>query len=293
MMKADCRLLALFILLASVGTTACEDSSGSITCGITEAICQNANKTLDLENCVCVRKKTAPACSLTEEICRLENKTLNAETCVCVSKTPDPACSLTEEICRSENKTLDEVNCVCLELLPEPLICKEYEHVYGSGCEVDTTENCGSHGYNCSEAVYGWKSGTCTDGQCLVTECNDRLYLKEEGICTESLSHDDHIIFGHYEQDGDTANGKEPAEATPYALKKGVFTNINGAAAVAASQSGICPDTHCYAYWWLRSPGLFKYLRTVVWADGNVLEDGYIVEDEKVGVRPAMWIWLR
>lgn len=45
-------------------------------------------------------------------------------------------------------------------------------------------------------------------------------------------------------------------------------------------------------YWWLRSPGDYHDLAAYVNFDGSVSNDGYIVSNSSVAVRPAMWISL-
>ena len=45
-------------------------------------------------------------------------------------------------------------------------------------------------------------------------------------------------------------------------------------------------------YWWLRSPGDYHGLAAYVNFDGSVSNDGYIVSNSSVAVRPAMWISL-
>ena len=45
-------------------------------------------------------------------------------------------------------------------------------------------------------------------------------------------------------------------------------------------------------YWWLRSPGDYHNLAAYVNFDGSVSNNGYIVSNSSVAVRPAMWISL-
>ena len=46
-------------------------------------------------------------------------------------------------------------------------------------------------------------------------------------------------------------------------------------------------------YWWLRSPGDYHGLAAYVNFDGSVSNDGYIVSNSSVAVRPAMWISIK
>ena len=43
-------------------------------------------------------------------------------------------------------------------------------------------------------------------------------------------------------------------------------------------------------YWWLRSPGDYHGLAAYVNFDGSVSNNGYIVSNSSVAVRPAMWV---
>jgi len=113
-MKLQEKFVYLSVLLASFGLSACDDDS-SDSCGLTEESCQSLNKTLDVDNCICVDKNDNPYGSL----------------------------------------------------------CPTGKHVFGNTCEDDSLQNCGQHDNTCSLAVAGWKSGTCTEGQCVATECRD------------------------------------------------------------------------------------------------------------------------
>lgn len=46
-------------------------------------------------------------------------------------------------------------------------------------------------------------------------------------------------------------------------------------------------------YWWLRSPGDYHGLAAYVNFDGSISNDGYIVSNSSVAVRPAMWISIK
>ena len=46
-------------------------------------------------------------------------------------------------------------------------------------------------------------------------------------------------------------------------------------------------------YWWLRSPGDYHNLAAYVNFDGSVSNNGYIVSNSSVAVRPAMWISIK
>jgi serine/threonine protein kinase len=46
------------------------------------------------------------------------------------------------------------------------------------------------------------------------------------------------------------------------------------------------------SWWWLRSPGFYSYLATIVSVEGHVIVAGYYVESGDGGVLPAMWLKL-
>ena len=76
-------------------------------------------------------------------------------------------------------------------------------------------------------------------------------------------------------------NASRQADATGYAIKKGV--HVSG-----SYSNGICTDTHCYAFWWLRSPGGASYSAARVDRSGGVGLNGVNYVD--IGVRPALWV---
>ena len=67
--------------------------------------------------------------------------------------------------------------------------CKTNYHTYNNACEADSTSHCGAHGKTCAS------NSVC-----------------EEGECVFAYNIGDIITFGHYEQDKNTSNGKEPIE---------------------------------------------------------------------------------
>ena len=75
------------------------------------------------------------------------------------------------------------------------------------------------------------------------------------------------------------------AEVTNYALKRGV--SIQDGSRVP---SGICPNEHCYARWWLRSPGSFDDSATSVDGVGMAGDAGHGCGYLDIGVRPALWL---
>ena len=49
-------------------------------------------------------------------------------------------------------------------------------------------------------------------------------------------------------------------------------------------------DGNCY--WWLRTTGKYKNKASIVSYDGYVYSDGWSVNDDRLAVRPALWINL-
>ena len=63
-------------------------------------------------------------------------------------------------------------------------------------------------------------------------------------------------------------------------------------------------DNNCYKIWashsskwnngntdfWLRSPGYFQFDAAYVFNDGDLSDNGYIVDNRDYGVRPALWV---
>ena len=89
-----------------------------------------------------------------------------------------------------------------------------------------------------------------------------------------------------------SSNSARQADATRYAVKRGaqVYGSESG-----FSYDGSCTDVHCYAYWWLRSPGEHNYKAAMVYTTGNVgLGVGGVldwgVNADWGGVRPALWV---
>lgn len=84
------------------------------------------------------------------------------------------------------------------------------------------------------------------------------------------------------------------ADTTRYALNKHV--TVYGSESHESTYNGLCRDTHCYAFWWLRSPG--KTTDDVSGVTGTgVIFDQFLLWDHGSsidiffynGVRPALW----
>jgi hypothetical protein len=70
-------------------------------------------------------------------------------------------------------------------------------------------------------------------------------------------------------------NASRQADATRYAVKQGVY---------------VIGDVHCYATWWLRSPCGNEFLAAFVHRHGYVLNSGDNVDNDDLGVRPALLV---
>ena len=77
------------------------------------------------------------------------------------------------------------------------------------------------------------------------------------------------------------------ADATRYAVKQGVY--VYGSTSKHYSGDGTCTDVHCYAVWWLRSPGN-PYNAATVRPEGRFSYSGAYVNLGDSGVRPALWV---
>lgn len=62
---------------------------------------------------------------------------------------------------------------------------------------------------------------------------------------------------------------------TEYATKQGAYLGNSGA-----------------CYWWLRSPGKFRFDAANVYPGGNVFANGFLVDRTGYAVRPALWVNL-
>lgn len=86
-------------------------------------------------------------------------------------------------------------------------------------------------------------------------------------------------------------NDDRKADATQYALKQGA--SVKGSESVYSTSDGSCTDVHCYAEWWLRSPGKYTSYKAGaarIQYDGNVDYVGNSVGVTYIGIRPAMWV---
>ncbi len=87
-----------------------------------------------------------------------------------------------------------------------------------------------------------------------------------------------------------TSNADRQADATRYAVKKGVF--VQGSVSGKTSYDGSCTDVHCYSSWWLRSPGYYSSYAAFVRNVGSFQDSGVFVDCPSYAVRPALWVEL-
>ena len=101
-----------------------------------------------------------------------------------------------------------------------------------------------------------------------------------------------------------TSNEDRLVDATRYAVQKGAMVRgsdhgVNEYGVLNRMSKGKCTDTHCYAIWWLRSPGeepsklksAGRKSNHAAKVDlGFVSETGFLVHSDEGGVRPALWV---
>ena len=135
-------------------------------------------KSFDAQNCICIDSGSPQqTCPLTEAMCASANKMLDAQNCTCID-TP-AQCQITPADCSKIGKSFDAQNCICID---SSTTCSNGQHIFGNGCEDDSTDNCGQHGNRCNSSVSGWKNGSCTNGACVVSEC-DAGYQVDGNSC--------------------------------------------------------------------------------------------------------------
>ncbi|MBQ9394374.1 MAG: hypothetical protein IJU23_02515, partial [Proteobacteria bacterium] len=164
----------------------CIDSgTPTLNCPLTEAMCASAGKILDVTNCTCADSHTPPNCQITQADCEKTGKTLDAANCVCIDSGKPQGCK-TDGFVKCGSTCIDpktsntycgaNVNCenytackdteTCFEGRCRPTKCESDEHFYEVICEKDSLDNCGEHGFKCSDQVEGWKSGDCVEKTC-------------------------------------------------------------------------------------------------------------------------------
>ena len=237
----------LFIIAITPTLSACGDFFDTLDneehlCNLVEASCTSINKKLDAQNCLCV-DLNAPVpsmqCSLTEASCISVNKKLDAQNCVCVDNINPQSCNLTEASCSSINKKLDVQKCECTELttnenaqcnLSKAACESEDKKLDAKNCKCtsivfDDDSPCPASASHSTEAycrsinkIIDTKSCFCiNDFICDLTEaiCQSEGRVLDEYRCSciereHPIAIGDLISFGHYEQDGNSDNGKEP-----------------------------------------------------------------------------------
>lgn len=153
------------------------------TCSITQETCLSYGKILDNDKCVCV-ENTSQLCQLMAKTCQEQGKALDAENCTCIENTSQQ-CQIASETCQNQGKILDAKKCLCVENTTNPG-CATGTHKSGDTCIDDTPQNCGEYEVNCT-AKTGWKSGTCTNGKCVVTECNKGYHVHQKDCENDSI----------------------------------------------------------------------------------------------------------
>ncbi len=95
-----------------------------------------------------------------------------------------------------------------------------------------------------------------------------------EGIPVDEITDMNHLP-------NESARDARTAKATMYVVNKN-----------AIGTSAECAENGCTTLWWLRSPGYDAGYAAHVGRFGDVSDDGRSVNNEKMGVRPALWVRL-
>ncbi len=205
----------------------CIDTNESTTCPLTQAMCVSVNKVLDADKCECIDTNAPTTCPLTQAMCVSANKVLDADKCECIDTNTPTTCPTGKHVfgnnCEDdslENCGIHGYNCttavdgwkagVCLNGACQATACEKGFHVYNHACEGDSLENCGSHNIACNQTITGWSTGSCVEGKCQLDSCKEGYHAESNECVPNPLSPGDIITFGHYEQDGNITNGKEP-----------------------------------------------------------------------------------
>ncbi len=89
-------------------------------------------------------------------------------------------------------------------------------------------------------------------------------------------------------------NEDRQADATSYAIKRGVSLKkrLSARDSESYSQDGkyTCLQEHCFAYWWLRTPGSLSFNAVTVDNFGHIGLFGHSMDLTGDGVRPALWV---
>ena len=199
-MKSHYKLVFLASAIVASGMLGC----GEDNCGKTEDSCRSENKVLDIDNCVCVAPQKPKECQKTQAYCEVQGKTLDTVNCKCVDDNSFPDCQKTQDECNALGKILDIVNCKCVDDNSFPDCQKTQDECNAQGkildivnCKCVDTPNpnrpsCQIGNISLSSGqklcdqnnavltcLYDGriqrelcKRGKCTNGECIVKECN-------------------------------------------------------------------------------------------------------------------------
>ncbi|MBR4984949.1 MAG: hypothetical protein IKY83_04335 [Proteobacteria bacterium] len=219
----------------------CTNAQSSTTCGTNGGACQSCSQKQVCSAGSCVDKQCeGNICNQTQAsdetlICKNDNTHCGSECMNCNTFTNNAtagtcnangACQVTKcktgyhtynNACEQDSLTncgahgtkcdkANATNTVCSNGVCQATTCKTNYHIYAGACEADSLTNCGAHGHACTNVQ------TCSVGDCVL-----------------KYRVGDLIIFGNYEQDNDTSNGKEPIKWRVLAIdhNKGQFLIIS------------------------------------------------------------------
>ncbi|MBQ9242435.1 MAG: hypothetical protein IJ165_04300 [Proteobacteria bacterium] len=77
---------------------------------------------------------------------------------------------------------------VCVESICKAVECHPNAHIKGNICVKNTINKCGSEDNDCTKLA-GWKAGSCENGKCVATSCQNEFCLNTlQGQCTQTQS---------------------------------------------------------------------------------------------------------
>lgn len=146
----------------------------------------------------------------------------------------EASCSATE--CQDNYKKHD-INNGIYEC--EKVECKDGWHVYNHDCEIDSEENCGSHGKVCTP-YEGWNGVECVNGECVPAACGETYELNDEETNCIRLNCDDSKWNDECE-----SNGCYIAENRCYKNNLDNCGGLGVTCAIKGAKTSICDHGTC------------------------------------------------
>ncbi len=149
------------------------------------------------------------------------------------------------------------------------IACEEDEHIYDDDCERDTLRHCGSHENDCKQ-LSGWKSGKCTDKQCVAEECVDGYEVFKGKCKAKSTDCDD---GEHYYSEGSKCEKNSLENCGSHGNN---CAELSGWKDGDCSSGGVCLAIDCDSGYELKSG---KCVALTTCPEGQHLFDGTCEED--------------